>query len=332
MENLFNRLFKYKPSDTASPAENFITESLVHILEFSLQHKTSFLHHFFDMLGKKIEVSDYQNVFIDTQRQFETTYNLYAIPDICIQINSDLFVFEVKYESGINIYGLPEDLDTKINQIKKYQGIVTSPPLKLNLYTLVLHSSFIDFKTDNPDFEKEIHWHDIYITIKNYKSENEIENYLHNEIKKFMEDNKMAIPKVSYELVNGMQALLDLFKQIEIVLEKLKIPYTTSFGYNWTGFYLYKDSSKSDKYYSWIGTYWEVDRLTFLFSDQKAQDNIVKMKKEHEFERNPSSKSFCKYFFYEKEHFFCLSAQEQLDRIEDWISENYSQLSELSNS
>ena len=330
MENLFNRLFKYRPNENISPTENFITESFVYLLDYSLKYKTEFLQWFFERLGIKITTGDNKSFFIDTQRQFETTYDLYAMPDICIQINSDLYIFEVKYDSDINIYQLPDNPSSVINQIEKYQGIITDPKLQLHIYTIVIHSSVIDFKINNPDFKSEILWHEIYTIIKNYRSKDSVEEHLHQEITKFMEDNKMAIPKVSYELINGMQAMLNLFKQIEIVLEKFKIPYNTSFGYSWSGYYLYKDNSKSDKYYAWIGTYWEADRLTFLFSSSKARENIVKARKEHEFDRHHDNKTFCRYFVYEKEHFFCLSAQEQVDKLGDWISQNYQQLNELS--
>ncbi len=330
MENLYNRLFKYKPEKELSSSENFITESFVYILDFSLKHSTEFLLHFFQRLGITINKQDYHKIFIDTQRQFETIYNLKAIPDICIQIDSNLFIFEVKYDSGINEYQLPDNPIITINQIDKYQGIITNPKLILHIFTIVIHSSNIDFKKSNPDFKDEILWHEIYNSIRIYHSDNHIENYLHNEITKFMEDNKMAIPKVSYELQNGMQALLNLYDQIEIVLEKLKIPYNSSFGYNWTGYYLFRDSSKNDKYYGWIGTYWEVDKLTFIFSDPKAQEKISQEKRENEFERQVDTKIFCKYFIYENEHYFCLSAQEQLDKLSDWIGQNYDLLKLLS--
>ncbi len=329
MENLYNRLFKYKPNENISPSENFITESFVYLLEFSLENNTTFLQWFFENIGVQVEIQNCQNLFINTQRQFETAYSLNAIPDLCIQIDSDLYVFEVKYDSDFNNYQLPIDSNRIINQIEKYQAIITFPKLNLNIYTIVLHSSTIDFKKNNPDFKQEILWHDIYNLIKNYISNNSVEQYLHKELIKFLEENRMAVPKVSYELVNGMQSLLNLYEQIEIVLEKLKIPYNVSFGYNWTGYYLFKDESKSDKDYAWIGTYWEIDKLTFIFSNSYAQENIITKGIENEFDRQKDNKVFCKYFVFEKEHFFCLTEQEQIDKLQNWINDNYLLLSDL---
>lgn len=328
MNNLFNRLFRYKPNDNITPSENFITESFVHLLDYSLLNETPFLQTFINKIGIPIDIYKAKDIFIDTQRQFETSIGLNAIPDLCIQIDSELFVFEIKYGAPINTYSLPHKPDSIINQIEKYQAIKTNQ--KLYLYTIVLHSSMIDFNQNCPDFKKELYWHDIYMISKDYQSEDKVENYLHNELTKFMEDNRMAIPKVSYELVNGMQSLLNLYEQIEIVFEKLNIPYNTSFGYNFTGYYMFKDDSKKDKYFAWIGTYWEIDKLTFLFSDSKAQENIVLKKREKEFERQQDNKIFCRHFYYEKEHYFCLSAQEQIQRLEKWISQNYNDIVELS--
>jgi len=67
MTNLFSKLFKYKPDKNITSSENFITESFIYLLEFSLVNKTTFLKSFCDMLGHQISIQDYNNIFIDTQ-------------------------------------------------------------------------------------------------------------------------------------------------------------------------------------------------------------------------------------------------------------------------
>ena len=126
MKNLYHRLFRYKPEQEISSSENFITESLVHLLDLSRKYKTGFLIKFFEKLEQKIIKEDYEKVLIDTQRRFQTTYDLYAIPDITIQFNNLIIFIEVKYDSGINEYDLKSNIKitnvskSKIMELKKH--------------------------------------------------------------------------------------------------------------------------------------------------------------------------------------------------------------------
>ncbi|NQT77011.1 MAG: hypothetical protein HQ565_04805 [Bacteroidetes bacterium] len=264
------------------------------------------------------------------QRQFKTTYNLKAIPDISIQINNFIILVEVKIDSKINEYQLPRNPQIIINQIEKYQGILLQKSEKMYLHTLTRSSANIDFKKSCKDFCGEILWHEIYSLIQKYQTDNQIEAYFHNEFLKFMEDNRMGNPKVSYELVNGMQSLLNLYDQIEIVLKDLKIPYSTSFGSKWTGYYIFRDDKKSDKNYGFIGIYWETDKLTFLFSNEKAKNKISNEEIEGQFQRQVDNKLFCKYFIFEDEHYFCLKPDKQIEKLKDWVNNNYNLLNRLS--
>ncbi|MCK4922198.1 MAG: hypothetical protein KAS71_14195 [Bacteroidales bacterium] len=329
MNNLYNRLFKYKPQQEISSCENFITETFVHLLEFSLSQKTPFVLKFMEFLEHAILIEDYEKTFIDTQRTFETSYNLWAIPDITIQIKDSFYFIEVKYDSSINIYTLPGNIEKKINQIEKYQGIKLPLNSDKHIYTLSLSKANIDFDKQNKDFQKEILWQHVYFLLLDYRTDNSVEKYLHNEYKNFMEDNKMAIPKVSYELVNGMQSLNNLFQQIETALEDLNIPFNRSFGYSWSGYYMFKTKKKTDNL-GFIGTYWEKDRLTFTFANEIANKNILDRNIESDFERQKDNKVFCKYFEFEKECFFCLQPEEQLEKITGWINENNNLLINLS--
>lgn len=330
MKNIFNRLFKYKHGLERSPTENFITESFVHLLDFSLENNTDFLVEFCKMLNVSVDKSNYNGIFIDTQRSFETKYDLFAIPDITIQMGNTLIFIEVKFESGINEYSLPDHPDKKINQVEKYQAIKYTQCKHRHLFTLVARSSFTDYSKKNKDFKREMFWYEVYELIRKYKSSNSIETYLHNQILTFMETNNIAVPKVSYELIKGMESLLNLFNQIENVLNKLKIPHNKSFGYSWTGYYIFKDAKKVDRDFGFIGTYWDGEKLIFEFNDKQAQQNIEGKNMISEFERESDSKAYCKYFTFEEQHYFCLKSDEQLIKLEDWIKSNYDKLVSLS--
>jgi len=326
MNSLFNRLIKYNPNRDTTPSENFITEAFVYLLEYSLIARTDFLKMFCSFLGITITQNDYEVTSIDTQRYYSTIYDIQAVPDISLQVKTQLILIEVKIDSSINSYQIPKR-PYHINQIEKYQGIKTS--CNKLIYTLVKYPSHGEFSNTCPDFQKEVYWYDIYNLITKYCPDDIVDSFLCKELIKFMEEIKMAAPKVTYELQAGMQALNNLFLQIENSLDDLKIPSNRSFGYNWTGYYLFENDKKIDKNYGFIGTYWDPEKLTFIYIDEKAQLEIRNKSIESDFQSHPHEKKFCKYFVFENEHYFCLNADEQLRKLKKWIEENYNLLKNL---
>jgi len=109
-----------------------------------------------------------------------------------------------------------------------YQRIDSFKPKEIYLLT----KYFCDTNFDNcPDFKGKRRWREVYELLNKYKSKDLVEAFLVKEIVGFMEVKNMATPKVSYELMKGMEALRSLLSQIEIALEG--IPYKKSFGYEW---------------------------------------------------------------------------------------------------
>lgn len=166
-------------------------------------------------------------------------------------------------------------------------------------------------------------WADFYKLIETYQGIDDIENYLISEMKKYMEDKGMTIPKVSYELIKGMESLINLFSQLEIILEG--IPNAKSFGTEWLGYYIVINGKKP----GWVGTYYEGNRLAFEHHDEKVvnylKNNPNKFKGE-----SKKKNLYIAYFDFEDNHYFCLNAEDQLDMLKKWINDHYKLIKELS--
>ena len=134
----------------------------------------------------------------------------------------------------------------------------------------------------------------------------------------------MSIPKVSYELMSGFESLKNLLSQLDIVLEG--VPHSNSFGRGWLGYNLY-DGKKNNL--GWVGTLYDGTKLSFQYPEQTLK--AIKEQNSDEFVPHPTDKKqHYVYFEFEREHYFCLGAEEQLDKINKWVSYNYKRLLEYS--
>ena len=317
-KSLFSLLNTCNLSESVNREENYSTELLVYLLNYSLKNATDLFRHFMEFLGEDIEESNYNDFKISTQNIFYTTTNIKAIPDITIETKDNFIFIEVKVESGLNYY-LIENADestTIINQIQKYQTIDSSK--QKNIYLLTKYS-YNEQINGCPDFRKKFKWFEIHKLLKDYRSKNSIENYLVTEIIQFMEDKGMTIPKVSHEIVAGMESLRNLRRQIETALEG--IPYQKSFGYEWMGYYVVNSST------AWVGNYYEGHRLSFEHHHPKVI-KFIEDKNLQNYELCEDKKHYCTYFDFERNRYFCLSAEEQLDLLRKWIKENYELIEE----
>jgi len=324
-ENLFSILSKYKSLEIITPEENYSTELFVYLLNYSLRQDTPLFQNFMDLLGETIRKENYSEFSVLTQRPFFTKSNLKAYPDITIESKDQYYFIEVKVESGLNYYSIDnvDNLKEIINQIQKYQNVVTSEGKKIYLLTkYVCETSF----EDCPDFKRKIRWHEIYNLLKKYLTNtiDEIERFLINETIKYLEEKDMSIPKVSYELMSGVESLNNLIRQLEIVLEG--IPNSKSFGRVWLGYNLFDEKKNS---IGWVGTYYDGTKLSFQYYKQTLK--AIKEQNSDAFVPHPTDKKqHFVYFDFEREHYFCLSAEEQLDKLKKWVSDNYKRLLEYS--
>lgn len=136
----------------------------------------------------------------------------------------------------------------------------------------------------------------------------------------------MAILKVSKELPEGIRSMGNLFDQISMVLSKLKVKYSASFGQVWLGYYIHLNGSNRRKN-GWIGTYWDGDKLIFEYLDERAKKSI-KLNMESDFEQSPHD-HYCKDFVFEKEEYLNENATDQYNKLHDWINRNIQELKKL---
>jgi|GEM_PF-5947306 len=309
-ESIFSILNTYKPTESVTPEENYSPELLVYLLNYSLMNETPLFINFMKLLRENIEIADYKDFKISTQEIFYSANNIKAIPDITIKTERQYYFIEVKVESDLNYYptGNADDSASFINQIQKYQDINCSRSKHVYLLTKYINDEQF---SDCSDFQRKIKWFEIHQLLKDYHSENSIENYLVPEMIKFMEDKGMAIQKVSYELMEGMKSLKNLLMQIETALEGIQ--YHQSTGLQYLGYLLGNKDA-------WVGTYYEGNRLRFEHYHQK----VVEFIKENKLP-NYDFKNYYHYtyFDFEKYHYFCLTPEEQVDLLRKWIQENY---------
>jgi hypothetical protein len=326
--SLFGAISSYIPTENVTPKENYYTELLVYLLQYSLNNSTRLFAEFIDLLGGKISIPQYEEIHLESQRFFLTSDNQRAIIDIAIESKSEYYLIECKVDSDLNHYTIKNNPDSSeiINQIQKYQKTLTDKPK--SVYLLTKHLITQDL-TNCQDFKKRIGWSDLYQTISIYQTNDPIENYLVKEITTYLKEERMSVQKVSYELINGMTSFNNLCEQIEIILEG--IPYKSSFGYEWAGYYLYGKSDRAKKnVLGWLGTHYDGTRIVYQYH-KKEIVSLIKQKYEKDFEYFNKPPYYYVSFIFEKEHYFCLTAEEQIDKLRKWIEFNYNRLIQLSN-
>ena len=139
--SLFSTLSKYTASENVTPEENFSTEILVYLLNYSLGKRTDLFQRFMHRLDEKVQLSDYSDYRISTQ-QYYRVGKLIMIPDITIETEQKIFFIEVKVESSLNSYIADENKDVRaneskeyINQLEQYQKISTQKARAIFLLT-----------------------------------------------------------------------------------------------------------------------------------------------------------------------------------------------------
>ncbi len=317
-ENLFILLGKYKPSESVTSEENYSTALLAYLLNYSLKKKTELFKNFMQLLGEDINYFIYDDFIIDTQKAFPTTTKNTIIPDLYIKRKKRerYYFVEVKIEAGLNYYKNLKKTNKPINQIQKYQSI---NKLEKNIYLLSKYVSNTSFD-DCSDFKKQIRWHNIHKILKDYNYKDTVEKYLINETIKYMEDKNMSIEKVSHEIVKGMESLNNLMYQIEDALEG--IPHKNSYGYYSMGYSL---GVRKDRKDGLVGNEYDGSGLFFEYRN-KIATKLIREKYSHYFEKTEKTEFYRARFDFEKEHYFCLTAEKQLEKLKKWINDNYKKL------
>lgn len=128
----------------------------------------------------------------------------------------------------------------------------------------------------------------------------------------------MSVPKVGYELINGMKSLNNLFQQLEIALEGYKTQ--KSFGYEWLGYYVL-DKQKGHKI-AWVGTYYDGEKVTLTVEGEKLSKKVSsKLPKDFLTKDEEGNSCVHSILDLESSYYFCLPAEKQLKLLRKWLEE-----------
>jgi hypothetical protein len=309
--SLFTALSTYKPGGDVNPEENFSTELLVHLLRHSLKTRTPLFGRFAgEFLGGPVSVTDYSDVTVETRALFYTDRGVRAFPDITVKTKDGYLFIEVKVEAGLNYYEVDdgENATETVDQIEHYQGIRAKPK---SVYLLTKHPCELNFEGCS-DFKGKFRWHRIHGMLKHeYETGEPVEKYLVREIIGYMEDKGMSIEKVTFELVRGMEMLNNLFPQIKAAIEDRKPSERNASGQ--MGYDLLGGAG-------WVGNLYEGHRLVFVHRNPSVIKHIEEKKLQG---FGMEEKEMRSSFDFEERRYFCLSAEEQVKAIKEWVDENY---------
>ncbi len=316
--NIFCNLFKYRPNNFVSPEENFITESLVYLLDMSLQIDWDLFREFISLLDSDLILSNTDNIKIETQRQFNTTLGRTAIPDISLTINNNIYLIEVKVSSDFNTYVVKKDDATEaINQIQLY-GRIKTGNLKIHIYSLTVNQ-ILDTQ-EFPYYKKGLLWNDIYNLFDKVKSDNKLFIKLVSEFQYFLKENDMVINHVSEKLIDGVKELKNFNNQLNTAMKELGYSVNSTSAALYSGYnYLMKEPGIR----LWIGiNFRNPNRIKILITN-KELIQYFRHKEDCIYDFDTDNKKYVLVSFIDffEESFFSLTAHQQKEKIKIWLDE-----------
>ena len=223
--NVFSSLFTYG----AVAEENYLTESLVYVLNLLLQrlpsHGVQVLNHLVGPLplhpldqAKTIRIST--QVTVDVGR-----------PDIQVDMLPDTRVYiEVKHDSPLGPGQLEYYLKSLQNEgVPNHQLVFLSRSRAAGLGTTLL-----------PDQYHHVCWYEIYKWLEAIQTDDEVCTFIIREFLSFLEDKNMSLKKVGWEYIEGVPAFLQLTHMMETAVKEIfpDAQFKRTAGWSWRGFYL----------------------------------------------------------------------------------------------
>ena len=271
MESIFSLLWKRKDIP-----EDFRTEILCWILKSLNTH--SILENFLEKIGLKIQLNK-PNII--TQRTVQV-----GRFDIAIYDHDSLIIFENKWNS-----------QSSINQLVKYDNYLKSCGKK---NTALIHITK-DYKRINKKFKTKfikISWSKLYEILLEYESNEIIKEFI-----KFLEDEGVAMNKVTWEIISGSKAIYSLTRIIARATEELKL------NHKWLNASSdYTAQCIQDKLY-----------VYFLLKEAKLYFCVFDNRPSEEFSNTIWENDYGIFFDFDKECFFHKSLEEQIDVMKNFI-------------
>ena len=272
MQSIFSLLWKRKEIP-----EDFRTEILCWVLRSLNAH--SMLEDFLGKVGLQVHLN---KPTITTQ----STAQIGRF-DITIIDHDNLIIFENKWDSK-----------TSIDQLVKYDNYLNSCGKKI---CALIHVTK-DYRKINTKFKSQfikISWSKIYELLLEYKSNEVVQEFI-----TFLEDEGIAMNRVTWEIIAGSKAVYSLTRIIVRACEELNL------NHKWVNASSdYTAQCIQDKLY-----------VYFLLKDAKLYFCVYNNKPSEDFSTTIWEKDHGLFFDFDKECFFHRSLEGQIEVMKNYIS------------
>jgi len=275
--------------------EDFRTEILSFVL--NILSKKGELRSLFQKM--QISINKFELPEISTQKTTATERF-----DIFIEDSDKLIIFENKWDSP-----------TDTNQLIRYDTYL-SASLKKDKFLIHLTK---DYRPIDPSlFENKFYkrnWSDVYETLKEFRDDIVCEEFL-----KFLEEEGIAMEKISQEIINGSKSLYNLTKVIERACQEMRMTHRWGSGGSTDGGYTSQSITGEE---GTISVYFRFKPSKLYFCKWSAQGNPYPEKLPIKWNDN-----YGIYFDFDEYNFFDKNLEKQVGCIKDFIEKFKQILSE----
>ena len=290
-----NRLFSSLSRYAFRQEENFLTESLVYLLNLILERENEIgLSILAKLCGEKFATwLDYSpTISITTQFTVDE-----GRPDIVIQVDTNHVVFiEVKHDSSLGD-----------DQLERYYAYLKGLPIEDTQLVLLTRSrhSVQETSLDQSLFHY-VCWYEISGWLSEADIKDEVALFLVEQFIEFLKEKEMSMEKISWEYMEGVPALVNLANMIRTAIAEAlpEEQYRRTAGWNWIGYYLGEDTD------IFIGLRYK-EPLRIVFENDRGNEP-----------------TFQRELVLPDVHFFSLTAGEQLESLIKFVRTSFEEFSQ----
>ena len=288
-----NKLFSSLSRYAFRQEENFLTESLVYLLNLILEREKAIAVDILaNLCGSKVADWFDESATISITTQFTVDEGR---PDIAIEVSADKLVFiEVKHDSSLG--------DEQLKRYYSHLKNLSSKATRLVLLTRSRHS------VQETSLDRYLFHHVCWYEISGWLSEanfhDDVVIYLVDQFLDFLQEKEMSMEKITWEYIQGMPAMVNLVNMIGTALSE----------------FAPESSTKKTIGASWAGYYMDGFFIGFRYV------NPLQIVCENDTGTNPT---FKRELGLEKAHFFSLTAGEQLECLITFVSGSFQEHANL---
>jgi hypothetical protein len=298
--------------------ENFVTEAFSNLLQRLLDEDSSVA---VDILEKLTngefppKNADARMVRVRTQ-----VSGKFGRPDVELSYGEHKVVVEVKLEAGLG-----ED------QLGRYQKALAETAVDGKYLLVLLSRHAVQIETSLSELVIRKRWFQVVQWLKEHQSGGRIHDvinqFLTHQFVEFAEYRCMTIEKVGSELVAGLASARNLCSMIQLWIEGRNRTFSSSFGRDWAGFYT---NGPTKDYF--VGIHHNDPRV-LVFENEKANldHDGAAVNDRFRFVRRSYGARWCQELVLNtpEDSFFALSRDEQIVRVEQFLSSSLSAAEEL---